>query len=163
MKCDLFGNEYESTAVLSPDQKYRYQLARRWGKVGKTVAFICLNPSTADADTDDPTVRRCIGYTKDWGGTQLLVGNLFGYRATDPRQLLKAEDPVGLENDMWLTEIITNSDIAIAAWGVLGSLRRRDAAILEKYSKKLYALRLTKNGSPSHPLYLSAELKPFRL
>jgi hypothetical protein len=163
MQISLFSEELESTAVLSPDKKYRYQLVRRWGKEGKTVAFICLNPSTADADIDDPTVRRCIGYTKDWGGTQLLIGNLFSYRARDPRELLKVEDPIGLENDMWLSKIITDSDIAVAAWGVLGSLRRRDAAILEKYSKQLYALRLTKNGSPSHPLYLSAELKPFRL
>jgi hypothetical protein len=163
MNPDLFGNQYESTAVVSSDKQYRYQLARRWGKAGKTIAFICLNPSTADADTDDPTVRRCIGYTKYWGGTQLLVGNLFGYRATDPRQLLKVEDPVGLENDIWLSKIIDNSDIALAAWGVLGSLRQRDAEVLTRYSEQLYALRLTKNGSPSHPLYLSAALKPFRL
>lgn len=163
MKDDLFGEEYEATAVLSEDKKYRYQLARQWAKKGKTIAFICLNPSTADASTDDPTVRRCIRYAKNCGGARLLLGNLFGYRATDPRELKRVADPIGKENDMWLSKIADISDVIIAAWGLHGTFCQRDVEVLSKFNGKLSVLHLTKDGYPSHPLYLPRHLTPFKL
>ena len=163
MKNGLFDEGYESTAVISEDKKYRYYLSRRWATEGKIIAFICLNPSTADADTDDHTVRKCIRYAKSWGGASLLLGNLFGYRATDPRQLKKAADPIGEENDVWLSRIADISDLIIAAWGLHGELRQRNVEVLAKFDGKLSALHLTKDGHPSHPLYLPRQLTPFKL
>lgn len=157
-----FGDNL-SDAIISDDEKYRYMLSRRWSLGGKTVAFICLNPSTADGNLDDPTVRRCVGFAKKWGGSRLLIGNLFAYRSTDPSTLKIVADPKGHMNDEWLERIAAQSDIVIAAWGGHGDLHGRDAEVREQFNGRLHALRLTKHGSPAHPLYLPAHLEPFPL
>ncbi len=148
-------------AFLSEDQRYRYYLSRQWGDDGRTVGFICLNPSTADDTLDDPTVRRCIGYARAWGGTKMVIGNLFAFRSTDPRKLKSESDPVGSENDEWLKKIVDECDIVVAAWGEHGVLGNRDLEVKERFRGKLYALKLTKNSCPSHPLYLPKDLAPF--
>lgn len=157
---DLFP--HEPLAVLSEDRVYRYFLSRHWGLSGKKIAFIGLNPSTADAENDDPTIRRCIAFAKTFGGTSLSMVNLFAHRATNPGELLVAKDPVGPDNDYWLEKIILSSDLVIAAWGNHGSLLDRNKIIEAKFSSHLYALSITKQGMPGHPLYLRSEAKPVK-
>lgn len=161
MQHNLGFHDDSPLAVVSSDERYRYLLRREWGKGGKTVGFICLNPSTADATNDDPTVRRCINFAKAWGGTQLVIGNLFAYRSTDPSVLGATKDPIGEENDAWLERIADRSDILVAAWGAHGRLYGRDQSVRERFAGQLTALRLTNTGAPGHPLYLPGNLVPF--
>lgn len=81
-------------AVLSPCGRYRYELTRRWAP-GPLVGWVMLNPSRADAHTDDPTVRRCVGFAHRWGYGGLIIRNLYALRATDPAALADHLDPVG--------------------------------------------------------------------
>ena len=159
----LSSDGLETAAVFSTDGSYRYFLARRWSPQGKTIAFICLNPSTADAVSDDPTIRRCISFAKNWGGAKLLMGNLFAYRSTDPKNLMQIAEPIGTENDVWLNRIVKVADIVVAGWGTRGALYQRNIAVLEKFKHNLNVLRLTKDGHPSHPLYLPSHLAPYKL
>ena len=156
----LFPEIRTSDAVISSDGLYRYLLSREWSQNGITVGFICLNPSTADAHVDDQTVRKCVRFAKKWGGKKLLIGNLFAFRSTDPAALKKCQDPIGPDNDHWLDHIASEADILIAAWGNHGILRGRDVIVREKYRGKLNMLRVSKNGHPSHPLYLPESLLP---
>ncbi len=88
----------DRSAVISPCQRYRYRLTRQVGPGSRAAAFIMLNPSTADYARDDPTVRKCVAFARLWQCGELIVVNLFAYRATDPKAMLRAEDPVGPEN-----------------------------------------------------------------
>jgi hypothetical protein len=155
-------------AVLSKDEVYRYVLRRTWGDpAGKKAVWIMLNPSTADAYQDDPTVRRCIGYSKDWGMDGLVVVNLFPLRATDPNALRRHVEPVEVldQNMQFLdTEVIFEDPaIVLCAWGVNGAIRRRDKMVVEfllNAGARLNVLRLTEDNHPQHPLYLPKLLKP---
>lgn len=147
-------------AQLSADGLYRYGLWRRWGPLHKPWAmFIGLNPSTADANDDDPTIRRCVGFARDWGYEGLLMANLFAFRATEPADMKAAADPVGYDNDVLLQHYARMAGVVVAAWGTNGMHLNRDAAV-RKLVPDLHYLRLTKHGFPEHPLYLPAELKP---
>ena len=142
-------------ALLSPCGRYRYRLTREWLMGEGTVLFVMLNPSTADAETDDPTIRRCIGFAQRWGFRGLAVGNLFAWRATDPRELRQAIDPVGPENDRHLVEMSHAANAVIAAWGAGGG--RRGQYALRLLRGTVEHLGLTKQGYPRHPLYLRAD------
>src|SRR5262245_38555366 len=87
------------SAVFSPCRKYRYSLTRIWDAERPNVMFVGLNPSTADDQVDDPTVRRCIGFARKWRFGGMIIVNLFAYRSTDPNRLQEILDPVGPEND----------------------------------------------------------------
>ena len=100
-------------AVLSPCGAYRYLLTRRFGPGKKLATFVMLNPSTADAERDDATIRKCVGFARSWGCAGLQVVNLFAFRATDPTDLRMADDPVGPENDVWLGRAIWERRIAL--------------------------------------------------
>ncbi len=142
-------------AVFSPCRRYRYALYRRWAE-GSQVAWIMLNPSTADEQDDDPTIRRCIGFSKAWGHGGLVVGNLFALRATDPRELYAiGRDPVGPENDGHLRRMAAESAVVVAAWGNHGTLHAR-GEIVQKMIGGMYSLGLTRSGQPKHPLYVAA-------
>lgn len=147
-----------SGAEFSDCERYRYSLWRQWSD-GPAVMFIGLNPSTADATLDDPTIRRCIGFAKSWGFGKLLMTNLFAWRDTSPRDMLAAKDPIGPLNDKALVEASAQATLAIAAWGAYGTHLQRDAAV-RKLVPHLHYLRLTKDGHPGHPLYLPASLQP---
>lgn len=152
-----------SGAILSKCGQYRYSLWRNWGGEKPPAAFVMLNPSTADAEKDDPTIRRCIGFAKSWGASGILVLNLFAYRATDPNQLAVALDPVGPENDDYLRGLISLGFPTVAAWGTGGVIRGRGREVrrmFEVEGQPLLVLRTTKHGDPAHPLYLPATLKP---
>lgn len=143
-------------AYLSKCRKYRYSLLREWDNNGKTCVFIGLNPSTADEENDDPTLRRCIKFAKDWGYGKLIMVNLFAYRATNPLELKKVVDSIGNENDKILLESCLNADLVIAAWGNNGSLNNRNIYVKDLLNNHitLKCLKITKTGNPSHPLYL---------
>lgn len=149
-------------ALLSPCQKYRYWLKRSWqqGGDGRTLCFIMLNPSTADATLDDPTIRRCLAYTQEWGFSTLEVRNLFAYRSSQPKDLFKAADPVGPQGDYYLLQA-READQIIVAWGANVPFERdREVLKMFKGVASLYCLGATKHGQPRHPLYCRADLVP---
>jgi hypothetical protein len=121
-----------------------------------------LNPSTADAVRDDPTIRRCIGFARRWGYGGVEVVNLFAFRASDPRALRGAPDPVGEKNDRHLASVARRVDAMVVAWGVHGALAARDREVLTLLSRwaRLLALGWTRSGSPRHPLYLRRDVRP---
>lgn len=154
-----------SSAILSADRTYRYVLTRVLDATNPLRAcFIMLNPSTADADADDPTIRRCIGFAKNLGVGFLDVINLFAFRATDPRALVSSfGDPVGHENDRYTIAVAANADIIICAWGANGFASNRAIEVVELLHAMglgLSCLRLTRDGYPAHPLYLPSHLQP---
>jgi hypothetical protein len=149
-------------AVISDDGKYRYYLSRNWGGDGKVVTFIGLNPSKADAKQNDPTVVKCIRFAKSWGATKLLIVNLFAYRSSSPRDLLRVENPIGADNDAWIRRAVEEADIIVAAWGNNGNYLGRANEIAKRFDGKLQALHLTKQGMPGHPLYIPADKKLVR-
>jgi len=148
-----------NSANISSCQKYRYTLWRWWDKSKPFCMFIGLNPSTADAIHDDPTIRRCINYSKDWGYGGLLMANIFAYRSTDPNAMKTSLDPIGPDNDMWLNRLHKDAGVIVAAWGVHGDYMSRGDAVKDMIPN-LKCLKLTKNGYPSHPLYLRKDIKP---
>lgn len=159
----LKGLEGSRSAVLSECGTYRYVLTRAVQSRGVgTVNFVMLNPSTADASVDDPTVRRCLGYARDWGYGHLVITNLFAFRSTDPRTLIRAEDPIGPENDRHLLMEATAADLVVCGWGERGGLHERAAVVLKLLSRVEvpHCLAMTKSGQPGHPLYLPANLRP---
>lgn len=150
----------ERSAVLSQDRRYRYQLFRVWDRQLPVATFIGLNPSTADETTDDPTIRRCIGYARAWGCGSLEMLNLFALRATDPFEMLRHPDPVGLRNDFYLKQATIGTRVVVAAWGTMGGHLGRDQVVRGLIGDGLHCLRLTKAGHPWHPLYLPKGLTP---
>jgi hypothetical protein len=145
-------------AAFSPDGRYRYRLWRRWDRSRPAIAFCMLYPSTADARRDDPTIRRCIGFARLWGYGGIEVVNIFALRATDPRALRWARDPVGPRNDAFMLRAAARSPVVIA-WGVHGALLDRGARALRLLGPRtrLLALGRTRSGAPRHPLYLRRE------
>jgi len=154
----VLRNGETGTAMLSADGKYRYRLTRRWdGGQGKRVLWIMLNPSTADHETNDPTITRCIGFSKRLGASSLVVVNLFAYRATNPKELLCVDDPIGPENISILKTAVLGCDTAIAAWGALSNelwMKAEGSRAIAKQWSGLSCLGKTKSGAPRHPLYL---------
>ncbi len=145
-------------AVISPCGQYRYSLTRKWAD-GPEVLFVMLNPSTADASEDDPTIGRCISFAKAWGYGSLAVANLFGFRTPSPALLLQADNPVGDENDRWLKELSARADLTVAAWGNHGRHLNRGQEVAAQLVNPHY-LHLTQAGQPGHPLYLRADCQP---
>ena len=149
------------TAEISECGRYRYRLTRRWDEIRPAVMFVMLNPSTADACQDDPTISRCIGFARDWGYGELLVGNLFAHRSSDRGALRRSDDPVGPDNDDALLDLAQSADRVIAAWGNDGAFMKRNEAALRLLPARFYALKLTQRGHPGHPLYLPSGVAPF--
>lgn len=161
--------------IFSLCRNYRYTLWRHWGSLpgdddlftgrenglhrDQYVQFIGLNPSTADEQKDDPTIRRCIQFAKDWGYGSFCMTNLFAYRATVPADMTKQQDPVGVDNDKWLQEIAKGAGLIVAAWGTLGGHRKRDIRVRELIPN-LHCLGLTAGNHPRHPLYVAGDTRP---
>lgn len=146
-----------STAVVKGD--YRYVLRREWFPGGgQKVMFIMLNPSTADARKDDPTIKRCVGFAKAWGYSGLYVGNMFAWRATDPRELPSGIRAIGPSNGSWLRYMARQSSLIIAAWG--SNRRVAERAEILRGQFKLRCLGVNKDGQPCHPLYLPGDAEP---
>lgn len=143
-------------AFISECGAYRYWLERRWDETLPACAFIMLNPSTADASKDDPTIRRVVGFSKAWGFGGVNVYNLFALRATDPRELRKHPAPVGPDNDIYLGQIPEEA-VIVAAWGSWGDHLHRAFDVRRMFKERLSCLGLTNGGHPRHPLYISAD------
>lgn len=157
----LFPIDNKAAAVFSADRVYRYTLWRRWrGNGGNYVQFIGLNPSTADELTDDNTIRCCTGYARRWGYDAFCMTNLFAFRATDPRVMKRAREPVGAENDHYLSEIADGARLIVAVWSIHGGFLNRDREILELFGHRLFCIGTSRDGHPWHPLYKSKELIP---
>jgi hypothetical protein len=145
-----------ASATFSLDRAYRYALTRQWDSRPPAV-FVMLNPSTADAARADPTVTRCAGFARRENCGGLVIVNLFALRATDPRELRGAPDPVGDGNDLFIREHCAPGRLVIAAWGAHGRLLGRDQAVLALLREARAAVRsfgVTAGGMPRHPLYL---------
>lgn len=154
----------KTTATFDLSETYRYRLRREWGD-GPAVAFLMLNPSTADAEADDPTVRRCIRYAQAWGFGALEVVNLFALRSTDPAALYTHHDPIGPENDAAILACRREVELMVAAWGAHGALHGRGVHVLDmlKIHGPIHYLKMTLGGQPGHPLYLPKDLKPMEI
>ena len=148
----------DAPAIFSPCRQYRYVLRRRVGWGPSTCLFIMLNPSTADEEQEDPTVRRCMDYAHRWGYGVLVVCNIFALRATDPTRLYQAPDPVGPENDAYILEEASRADCVVAAWGNHGALNERSHAVRVLLADVLVqCLGINRSGAPKHPLYIARD------
>jgi hypothetical protein len=152
-------------AVFSRRGQYRYTLWRDWSDLftaqKRYVQFIGLNPSTATAQADDPTIRRCWRFAQAWGFDAMCMTNLFAFRSTDPVGMKQQADPVGPDNDEWIARIALDASLVVAAWGNDGAHLGRSAHVVGLLSgANLHCLSVTNTGEPGHPLYLAKSTLP---
>lgn len=153
-----------SSATLSPCGLYRYHLTREWGDPSSRCLFVMLNPSTADASKNDPTVTRCINFAQAWGFGALDVCNLFAWRSTDPKALYLASDPTGPDNDATIRNVASDAECIVAAWGAHPAVGVRGGFVLDMLrglAPEVLCLGQTKSGAPMHPLYRPANFQPY--
>lgn len=156
-------------ATISQCGRYRYRLTRYWGP-GHMLPFVMLNPSTTDAEVDDPTIRRCMSFARREGAGGIIVANLYALRSTDPAALREVNNPFGPANDQELQILAleangTNMPI-VCAWGTHGTIHNGNRAAIDQFQKegaRLVCLGKTKHGHPRHPLYVKGDqpLVPF--
>ena len=159
--------EIKGYAEIDITKKYRYLLGRKWDETLPQVTFNMLNPSKADENEGDPTLTRCINFTRSWqkyGSLELV--NLFAYRATKPYELRQVDDPVGPKNNYYIELATQRADLIILAWGGGANkhtkIKNRDKDVLSLISSQqpIYCLELTKKGFPHHPRGLRKNLEP---
>ena len=161
-------------ALFSPCGRYRWRLQRHWDSARPRLLFIGLNPSRADAERDDPTLRRLIGFGSAWGFGALEVVNLFGRCSASPAVLRRCSDPIGRDNDHWLSEGLARlqpsaGDALWLGWGNGGAWKQRDQQVLALLAAQapmdlpLRAIGLTASGQPRHPLYAPTAAQPLAL
>lgn len=149
------------SAILSDDGRYRYRLEREVSDVGCVAAIFGVNPSTADATTNDATIRKDMGFARINGWRRIIKGNLFAYRATDVRELARVPDPNGPDNDHHIWSIMTDADVVVVAWGPTSKLPRQlrerwrvVAHMAIRCRKPLWCLGVANDGQPRHTLML---------
>ena len=154
-------NDERKWAVISACGNFRYALGRNWDGKLPTIAFVGLNPSVADDEIDDPTIRRCIGFAKREGCGSLIMLNLYALRSTAPAALRNVEDPLGPE---WaqMTELwVRKAQKVVACWGADPMARKAHAEAVEFFGYmqglSLWCLGKTKDGYPRHPLYIRSD------
>lgn len=157
-------------ALFSDCKRYRYLLWRTWDASKGNALFIMLNPSTADGETNDPTVERCQRRATQWGYGGLVVANIFALRSTDPAGLYPPEmlpiQEVGrpFHNDVVLRTAAKGAQLVVCGWGEHGALHRRGSEVLSLLRRdgvRPHALRMNKSGQPQHPLYIGYKVQPF--
>lgn len=168
--------------TFSPCRKYRYTLWRDWSKqlrqpgmfftedphldyhLGTKDTFalwVLLNPSTADATKDDPTIRRVIDFSKRWGFGACCVVNIFAFRATDPAEMKQQKEPVGKDNDLTILNLAKEAGMIIAGWGNHGTHQKRSAYVSQfLVPQQMKCLGTTDTNQPFHPLYIPADKQP---
>jgi len=154
-------------AEFSPCGRYRYNLTRIWdvklSVIPNLACWLMLNPSTADAMRNDPTVEGVERRSREWGFDGFIVVNLFALRATDPAEMLAHHEPVGPKNDTAIAEAVSKSAVTICAWGTKGKHLGRSEHVLSLLAgRELYCLRRNADGSPEHPLYIPRAIHPVR-
>lgn len=153
-------------ATFSPCTRYRYTLWRTWDASKPPCLFLMLNPSTADAIDNDPTVERCQRRALAIGFGGLVVCNIFAYRSTDPGALYGLDDPVGPENNAAILEQASRAGLVVCGWGKHGALHGRGNAVLAMLRSagvKPHALQINGDGSPKHPLYVGYQHEPVEM
>lgn len=159
----LFPTTIERAATFSPCKTFRYTLSRRWSEGKLVAAFVMLNPSTADASIDDPTIRRCMSFARSWGYHGIEVVNLFALRSPNPQDLIDSAeagvDPIGSKNDAAIDSTCSRCAKVVAAWGAHPFAVNRAKAVLTIKGLGMFVecLGTTKDGSPRHPLYVKAD------
>ena len=155
-------------AIFDPTRRYRYLLRRFVQMRDGRILFVLLNPSTADEAQDDPTIRRCYGFTRSWDLGLLEVVNIFALRSTDPAQLYAPHDAIGRDNDQHIAEAAERADLVVCGWGEHGAWKSRGKVVLEVISEhtdpaKIRCLDINRSGEPKHPLYVAADrrLRPY--
>lgn len=155
------GATVQHDARFSPCRRYRYWLSRIWAPDEPKVAFVGLNPSTADENVDDPTIRRCVGFAGRWGYGGVYMLNLFAIRTPYPRLMRRASDPIGPNNDEWIRVILRDQvSRCIVAWGNSGTHLDRAEQFAGLTDAPLYCLATNKGGQPKHPLYVKGDVEP---
>lgn len=149
----LFDSD-NSGAIFSDCRKYRYALWRIWDRSKPLIMFIGLNPSTASEQMDDPTIRRVKRFAKDWGYGGVYMMNLFAIVSSNPDILLTNVDLLGANNE-WLNKISDKCKDILFAWGNFKQAEYRAKEVMNMFPNAI-CLGLNKNGSPKHPLYVSA-------
>lgn len=154
------------TATLSDCGRYRYRLGRAWDETLPRLGFVMLNPSTADADVDDPTIRKCMGFAERAGCGGIEVVNLFAWRATDPRALRAAGYPVGPLNIAAIADMLGAVPRVVCAWGAnaRGTIGQNQSelalSLIRARGRTPEVLRLLDDGTPAHPLMLPYACQP---
>ena len=163
---DIKTRAIHSTAVFSGCRKYRYTLERKFCEATPgMVNFIMLNPSTATEEFNDPTVSRCESITLLRGYGNMVVTNIFAYRATDPLAMKAMEgNAIGTENDKHILEVSRRANLVVCAWGNHGGFLNRGKAVLNMLQNagiKPHCIKISGTGQPVHPLYqkINSELK----
>lgn len=145
------------SAVISEDGKFRYRLGREWDATLPSLAFIALNPSTADAQFDDATVRKCIGFGERLGFGSISIVNLFAFRATKPADLRAAGYQDGPDNVEHIRAVVSQSEHIVCAWGANArglAQPHKMIGLLRHWERQPKALRFLRDGIPEHPLML---------
>jgi len=140
---------------------YRYLLRRWWGPRSEHLLWIMLNPSTADGQSVDATLLRCLAFSRREGYDRLVLANLFAYRSTRSEALRMATDPVGPDNDSHIKQAIAGASQVVLGWGALGGLLGRDRAVLtllRQANQPAFCLGYTAHGAPRHPLYTRKDM-----
>ena len=153
-------------ATFSKCQKYRYGLSEIWDTNKPLVLWLLMNPSVACVEYGDPTLRRTGMFSRSWGYGGQLVGNILAYRSTDKMNLLKIKDPIGARNNKVILDMSKKAETVVLAFGQPPKkLQYRGEEVIEllKNHPNLCYLKLSKDGTPIHPLYLPANLKPIKL
>lgn len=149
----------ERDAVISDCGAYRYLLRRTWDHGKPRALVVMLNPSTADAEVDDATIRSLVRLLRGAGCGSFEVVNIFAFRSTDPEQLTKAVDPIGPRNQPTIEAAICRCDIAVCAWGAHPMARSASTDIrnaIRAARPAMYCFGKTKGGAPKHPLYIKS-------
>lgn len=149
----------ENDAVISDCGKYRYLLRRTWDHTRPRALLVMLNPSTADATTDDATIRSCVRLLSGQGYGSMEVVNVYAYRATDPKELREQSDPFGPRNKNMIEAAIHRCDVIVCAWGAYPPARQHAVSLLNaarSHRPATYCFGRTKDGSPKHPLYIKS-------
>lgn len=164
MTAQVHKFEERSGAVISPCGKFRYRLWRRWDNSLPRVLWIMLNPSTADARLDDPTIAKCIAFAKLWGYGGIEVVNLYAYRTSSPKELKRSGYPIGQHNDSTIVALLRvireDGGRVVLAWGAHAQEERATWLLEHRWQiGPFYYLHQNAGGSPKHPLYISYETK----
>ena len=145
-------------ALFSPDCRFRYRLWRRWG-TGPLCVWVMLNPSTADANKDDNTIRRCVGFARMWGFAGIEVVNLYPLVSTDAKAMLRCPDRHGPLGVAPIRSALRDHRNAVCAWGAHAepgvATLVADCAEREIGWENVSCLGLTKSGQPRHPLRIA--------
>jgi hypothetical protein len=152
-----------SGAQFSRCRRWRYLLWRRWDESKPVANFLMLNPSTADEHKLDPSCTRARNYAERWGYGALIVTNIFGWRATDPKLMRSVKDPIGRGNDAAILRAAREAKLVVCAWGNHGEHLGRGnevLSLLREAQVELHFLRMNGKGQPCHPLYLPQTLTP---